>query len=108
MQAKNSSDRIPSSQKLFHEYDFFLGSTYNLYILRLIFNVMWKINVLSFRRVVESMVSEGLIEEDDKPVVMRSLLLRHKHVHDERFRFSIGGKKQSSYTSLQVCTNLLQ
>ncbi|XP_014370085.2 anion exchange protein 3 isoform X2 [Papilio machaon] len=52
-------------------------------------------------RVVESMVTEGLIEEDDKPVVMRSLLLRHKHVHDERFRFSIGGKKQSSYTSLQ-------
>ncbi|CAH2035122.1 unnamed protein product, partial [Iphiclides podalirius] len=52
-------------------------------------------------RVVESMVSEGLIEEDDKPVVMRSLLLRHKHVHDERFRFSIGGRKQSSYTSLQ-------
>ncbi|XP_013138197.1 PREDICTED: anion exchange protein 3 isoform X2 [Papilio polytes] len=52
-------------------------------------------------RVVESMVSEGLIEEDDKPVVMRSLLLRHRHVHDERFRFSIGGKKQSSYTSLQ-------
>ncbi|CAK1588151.1 unnamed protein product [Parnassius mnemosyne] len=52
-------------------------------------------------RVVESMVAEGLIEEDDKPVVMRSLLLRHRHVHDERFRFSIGGRKQSSYTSLQ-------
>ncbi|CAK1554059.1 unnamed protein product [Leptosia nina] len=52
-------------------------------------------------RVVESMVTEGLIEEDDKPVVMRSLLLRHKHVHDERFRFSISGRKQSSYTSLQ-------
>ncbi|XP_038216460.1 anion exchange protein 2 isoform X2 [Zerene cesonia] len=52
-------------------------------------------------RVVESMVTEGLIEEDDKPVVMRSLLLRHKHVHDERFRFSISARKQSSYTSLQ-------
>ncbi|XP_050361182.1 anion exchange protein 2 isoform X2 [Nymphalis io] len=52
-------------------------------------------------RVVESMVTEGLIEEDDKPVVMRSLLLRHRHVHDERFRFSISGRKQSSYTSLQ-------
>ncbi|XP_072930978.1 band 3 anion transport protein isoform X2 [Epargyreus clarus] len=52
-------------------------------------------------RVVESMVTEGLIEEDDKPIVMRSLLLRHRHVHDERFRFSIGGRKQSSYTSLQ-------
>ncbi|XP_026758395.3 band 3 anion transport protein isoform X3 [Galleria mellonella] len=53
-------------------------------------------------RVVESMVSEELIEEDDKPVVMRSLLLRHRHV-DERlgFRFSITGRKHSSYTSLQ-------
>ncbi|XP_068621048.1 band 3 anion transport protein [Battus philenor] len=51
-------------------------------------------------RVVEGMVSDGLIEEDDKPVVMRSLLQRHKHVHDERFRFSISGRKQS-YTSLQ-------
>ncbi|CAH0577697.1 unnamed protein product [Chrysodeixis includens] len=52
-------------------------------------------------RVVESMVSDGLIEEDDKPVVMRSLLLRHRHVHDDRFRFSISGRKHSSYTSLQ-------
>nr|XP_021199496.1 anion exchange protein 2 isoform X2 [Helicoverpa armigera] len=52
-------------------------------------------------RVVERMVADGLIEEDDKPVVMRSLLLRHRHVHDDRFRFSIGGRKHSSYTSLQ-------
>ncbi|XP_073957418.1 anion exchange protein Ae2 isoform X3 [Choristoneura fumiferana] len=52
-------------------------------------------------RVVESMVEDDLIEEDDKPVVMRSLLLRHRHVNDERFRFSIGGKKHASYTSLQ-------
>ncbi|KAI5640896.1 HCO3- transporter family domain-containing protein [Phthorimaea operculella] len=55
-------------------------------------------------RVVESMVDGGLIEEDDKPVVMRSLLLRHKHVHEDRgFRFSISaaGRKHSSYTSLQ-------
>lgn len=48
------------------------------------------------------MVAEALIEEDDKPVVMRSLLLRHRHVHDDRFRFSISGRKHSSYTSLQV------
>lgn len=53
-------------------------------------------------RVVEKMVTEKLIEEDDKPVVMRSLLLRHKHVQEDRgFRFSIGGRKHSSYTSLQ-------
>ncbi|XP_063546965.1 anion exchange protein 3 [Cydia strobilella] len=51
-------------------------------------------------RVVERMVDDGLIEEDDKPVVMRSLLLRHRHVHDDRFRFSIG-RKHASYTSLQ-------
>lgn len=56
-------------------------------------------------RVVEGMVAEELIEEDDKPVVMRSLLLRHRHVDEERFRFSISaaaGRKHSSYTSLQV------
>lgn len=53
-------------------------------------------------RVVERMVTDGLIEEDDKPVVMRSLLLRHRHVHDDRFRFSISARKHSSYTSLQV------
>ncbi|XP_022124863.2 anion exchange protein 2 isoform X1 [Pieris rapae] len=52
-------------------------------------------------RVVERMFSDGLIAEDDKAVVLRSLLLRHKHVHDEKFRFSISGRKQSSYTSLQ-------
>ncbi|CAG9781744.1 unnamed protein product [Diatraea saccharalis] len=53
-------------------------------------------------RVVESMVASQLIEEDDKPVVMRSLLLRHKHVHDDKgFRFSIAGRKHASYTSLQ-------
>ncbi|XP_053623673.1 anion exchange protein 3 isoform X2 [Plodia interpunctella] len=55
-------------------------------------------------RVVENMVSEGLIEEDDKPVVMRSLLLRHRHVNEDRsllHRFSISSRKHSSYTSLQ-------
>lgn len=60
---------------------------------------------LTVPRVVESMVSEELIEEDDKPVVMRSLLLRHHHVHEDRsllHRFSISGRKHSSYTSLQV------
>lgn len=58
--------------------------------------------MMCYCRVVESMVSDGLIEDDDKPVVMRSLLLRHRHVHDDRFRFSISSRKHSSYTSLQV------
>ncbi|KAL0902078.1 hypothetical protein ABMA27_000033 [Loxostege sticticalis] len=53
-------------------------------------------------RVVENMVTSQLIEEDDKPVVMRSLLLRHRHVHEDKgFRFSISGRKHASYTSLQ-------
>lgn len=56
------------------------------------------------RRVAETMVAEGLIGADDEPAVMRSLLLRHRHVHDGRPRFSISGaiRKYSSYTSLQV------
>ncbi|KAL4717523.1 hypothetical protein ACJJTC_000672 [Scirpophaga incertulas] len=41
-------------------------------------------------RVVESMVEASLIDNDDMPIVMRSLLLRHKHVHEDKgFRFSI-------------------
>ncbi|XP_012266034.2 band 3 anion transport protein isoform X2 [Athalia rosae] len=52
-------------------------------------------------RVVEQMVVEELILADDRPVVMRALLLRHRHVNEhERFRF--GGKRNyASYTSLQ-------
>lgn len=53
-------------------------------------------------RVVEQMVTDELIQEADKPIVMRALLLRHRHVneHDRGFRF--GKKHYSSYTSLQV------
>ncbi|XP_074115676.1 anion exchange protein Ae2 isoform X1 [Cotesia typhae] len=53
-------------------------------------------------RVVEQMVIDELILPEDRPVVMRALLLRHRHVneHDRGFRF--GGKRNySSYTSLQ-------
>ncbi|CAG9138075.1 unnamed protein product [Plutella xylostella] len=59
-------------------------------------------------RVTEKMVSEGLIEADDQQLVISCLLKRHKHVHDGGFRFSISGRKLSSYTSLQVspCFNL--
>ncbi|XP_037977705.2 anion exchange protein 2 isoform X2 [Plutella xylostella] len=52
-------------------------------------------------RVTEKMVSEGLIEADDQQLVISCLLKRHKHVHDGGFRFSISGRKLSSYTSLQ-------
>lgn len=52
-------------------------------------------------RVVEQMVTDELILPEDRPVVMRALLLRHRHVneHDRGFRFR---RNYSSYTSLQV------
>ncbi|XP_017875094.1 band 3 anion exchange protein isoform X2 [Ceratina calcarata] len=56
-------------------------------------------------RVVEQMVIEELILPEDRPVVMRALLLRHRHVHDHDRGFRFGSKRNySSYTSLQsVC-----
>ncbi|XP_031772388.1 anion exchange protein 2 [Apis florea] len=56
-------------------------------------------------RVVEQMVIEELILPEDRPVVMRALLLRHRHVHDHDRGFRFGGKRNyASYTSLQsVC-----
>lgn len=54
-------------------------------------------------RVVEQMVMEELILPEDKSVVMRSLLLRHRHVHEHDRGFRFGSKRNySSYTSLQV------
>ncbi|EDO63795.1 AGAP006115-PB, partial [Anopheles gambiae str. PEST] len=55
-------------------------------------------------RVVEQMVVDELIHEDDKAVIMRALLLRHRHVNESSHGgFSFGPKrKYSSYTSLQV------
>ncbi|KAL1456997.1 hypothetical protein WDU94_001676 [Cyamophila willieti] len=51
-------------------------------------------------RVVEQMVVDELIGPDDRHVVMRALLLKHRHVQDhERFRFM--RRNTSSYTSLQ-------
>ncbi|XP_070166281.1 band 3 anion transport protein isoform X3 [Polyergus mexicanus] len=53
-------------------------------------------------RVVEQMVVEELILAEDRPVVMRALLLRHRHVHEHERGFRFGGKRSySSYTSLQ-------
>jgi hypothetical protein len=53
-------------------------------------------------RVVEQMVVEELIEPEDKPTIMRALLLRHRHVNEhDRFRFGMK-RTFSSYTSLQV------
>ncbi|XP_015585826.1 band 3 anion transport protein isoform X2 [Cephus cinctus] len=53
-------------------------------------------------RVVEQMVVEELILPEDRPVVMRALLLRHRHVHENDRGFRFGGKRNySSYTSLQ-------
>ncbi|XP_015430011.1 PREDICTED: band 3 anion transport protein [Dufourea novaeangliae] len=53
-------------------------------------------------RVVEQMVVEELILPEDRAVVMRALLLRHRHVHEHDRGFRFGGKRNySSYTSLQ-------
>ncbi|XP_019699364.2 band 3 anion transport protein isoform X2 [Harpegnathos saltator] len=53
-------------------------------------------------RVVEQMVVEELILAEDRPVVMRALLLRHRHVHEHERGFRFGAKRSySSYTSLQ-------
>ncbi|XP_058801506.1 band 3 anion transport protein isoform X2 [Phymastichus coffea] len=53
-------------------------------------------------RVVEQMVIEELILPEDRPVIMRALLLRHRHVHEHERGFRFGPKRNaSSYTSLQ-------
>ncbi|XP_055630443.1 anion exchange protein 3 isoform X4 [Toxorhynchites rutilus septentrionalis] len=54
-------------------------------------------------RIVEQMVIDELIHEDDKPVIMRALLLRHRHVNEHSHNgFHFGPKrKYSSYSSLQ-------
>jgi hypothetical protein len=60
-------------------------------------------------RVVEQMVVDELIEPEEKPTIMRALLLRHRHVNEhDRFRFGMK-RTFSSYTSLQVsyCGSLL-
>lgn len=50
------------------------------------------------------MVVEELIQESDKPTVMRALLLRHRHVNEHSHGgFYFGSRRKfSSYTSLQV------
>lgn len=57
-------------------------------------------------RVVEQMVVDELIDPEDRSTVMRSLLLRHRHVNDNNDRFRFGMRRNvSSYTSLQVRFN---
>ncbi|XP_063703207.1 anion exchange protein 3 isoform X2 [Culicoides brevitarsis] len=60
-------------------------------------------------RVVEQMVIDELITEDDKPTLLRALLLRHRHVNEHShgtFNFGLK-KKYSSYSSLTTlnCQN---
>ncbi|XP_011328913.1 band 3 anion transport protein isoform X4 [Ooceraea biroi] len=53
-------------------------------------------------RVVDQLAVDGQILVEDKPIVMRTLLLKHKHVHEHERGFRFGGRKSySSYTSLQ-------
>ena len=52
-------------------------------------------------RVVEQMAVDQLIKEEEKPTLIRALLLRHRHVNEhERFRFM--RRNTASYSSLQV------
>lgn len=55
------------------------------------------------------MAIDDLIHENDKPTVMRALLLRHRHVNESSHGgFPFGNKrKYSSYTSLQVSVFLI-
>lgn len=48
------------------------------------------------------MVVEDLIDINDKPSVMRSLLLRHRHVNEHQGVLPFTKRKYNSYTSLQV------
>lgn len=53
-------------------------------------------------RVSEDLFKEDLIREEDKALLMRVLLVRHRHVneqHDRRFGFT---RNKHSYASLQV------
>lgn len=52
------------------------------------------------------MVVEDLINAEDKPALMRSLLLRHRHVNEHQSGFPFTKRKYSSYTSLQVSLGL--
>ncbi|KRG05963.1 uncharacterized protein Dmoj_GI13032, isoform D [Drosophila mojavensis] len=52
-------------------------------------------------RVVEQMVVDDLININDKPSVMRSLLLRHRHVNEHQGVLPFTKRKYNSYTSLQ-------
>lgn len=54
-------------------------------------------------RVVEQMVMDDLITPEDKPTVMRALLLKHRHVNEHGHSgFPFTKKKYNSYSSLQV------
>lgn len=48
----------------------------------------------------------NLIHHDDKPKLLRALLLRHRHVNESAHGFPFGARRKfSSYTSLQVTSN---
>lgn len=55
------------------------------------------------------MVIDELITEDDKPTLLRALLLRHRHVNEHShgtFNFGLK-KKYSSYSSLTVSSRFV-
>ncbi|XP_308789.5 anion exchange protein 3 [Anopheles gambiae] len=58
-------------------------------------------------RVVEQMVARELIHEDDKPVIARALLLRHRHVNENTHGGIFYGSRRrlSSFTSILSVKN---
>lgn len=53
------------------------------------------------------MDSKSLIHHDDKPKLLRALLLRHRHVNENAHGFPFGARRKfSSYTSLQVIPSI--
>lgn len=51
-------------------------------------------------RVVEQLSVEGIIEEENKPEILRTLNYRHKYVHPHNSNFRFGMKKSGSNKSL--------
>lgn len=53
-------------------------------------------------RITEQMAIDQLIEDNDKSKIMRTLLLRHKHVSEYQEKTFRPFRRSSTYSSLQV------
>ncbi|XP_055373178.1 anion exchange protein 3-like [Condylostylus longicornis] len=54
-------------------------------------------------RIIEQLSIENQISPEEKPAIMRAMLIKHRHVNENKAgSFSFGRKKCSSYSSLQL------